>query len=72
MAIQHGSTNIWRKSSYSGGSGACVEIMSPEADALAVRDSKRSAGPRLGFAAASWTAFVTDLARRHGRESAAR
>jgi hypothetical protein len=71
MAIQHGRTNIWSKSSYSGGNGACVEVMSPVADSLAVRDSKQSAGPRLGFPATSWTAFVTTLAQP-GRGPAAR
>ncbi|MDT0347030.1 DUF397 domain-containing protein [Streptomyces litchfieldiae] len=58
MAIEHGTTRTWTKSSYSGGNGACVEVMSPARDVLAVRDSKAPAGPRLGFRARSWTAFL--------------
>ncbi|WP_130800080.1 DUF397 domain-containing protein [Streptomyces otsuchiensis] len=58
MAIQHGTTHTWRKSSYSGGNGACVEVRSPVPDALAVRDSKEPAGPRLGFTTDSWSRFV--------------
>jgi hypothetical protein len=61
MAIQHGMTRTWRKSSYSGGNGACVEVMSPVPETLMVRDSKAAAGPRLGFPAGSWTAFVDAL-----------
>jgi len=39
----------WRKSSYSGSENACVEV-----SAVAVRDSKNPAGPRL---------HIADLAR---------
>ncbi|GAA1912278.1 DUF397 domain-containing protein [Streptomyces sodiiphilus] len=51
-------TTDWIKSSHSAGNGACVEVRSPEAGALAVRDSKKPAGPRLGFPAAAWSRFV--------------
>ncbi|MFX4293119.1 DUF397 domain-containing protein [Streptomyces bohaiensis] len=69
MAIQHGRTHSWRKSSYSGGNGACVEVCSPAPRTAAVRDSKAPAGPRLGFVPGSWNSFVTavgdgTLARR--------
>lgn len=39
----------WRKSSHSGGNGACVEIRVPAADRVAVRDSKDPEGPQLSF-----------------------
>ncbi|TDC62960.1 DUF397 domain-containing protein [Streptomyces hainanensis] len=61
MAIEHGSTHTWTKSSYSGGNGACVEVKSPAREFLAVRDSKTPAGSRLGFATASWAAFLGTL-----------
>jgi hypothetical protein len=47
----------WRKSSYSGGNGACVEVADlPEA--VAVRDSKDPGGPKLTFNRQARTAFV--------------
>lgn len=38
----------WRKSSYSGGDGDCVEIGWP-GTTVAVRDSKNPGGPALAF-----------------------
>lgn len=61
MAIVQGKTTDWTKSSYSCGSGACVEVMSPARDLLAVRDSKSPTGPRLGFGIGTWSAFVEDV-----------
>jgi hypothetical protein len=50
----------WRKSSYSGGNGQCVEVAHlPEA--IAVRDSKDPVGPKLIFAAHAWAAFVASM-----------
>lgn len=50
----------WRKSSHSGGQGACVEVADlPEA--VAVRDSKDSAGPKLIFTSADWQTFVSAI-----------
>ena len=47
----------WRKSSYSGANGACVEVAHlPEA--VAVRDSKDPTGPKLIFTPHAWAAFV--------------
>ncbi|MCX4550303.1 DUF397 domain-containing protein [Streptomyces sp. NBC_01387] len=63
MAIQQGAATNWIKSSYSAGNGACVEVKSPSVQAISVRDSKVTAGPRIDFAPGSWTAFVTDVSR---------
>jgi hypothetical protein len=47
----------WRKSSRSNASQAnCVEVALAHG-AVAVRDSKNTAGPTLIFPAAGWTAF---------------
>jgi uncharacterized protein DUF397 len=46
----------WRKSSHSG-ANACIEVAHlPEA--IAVRDSKDPAGPKLIFNRRAWAAFV--------------
>ncbi|MFE9552706.1 DUF397 domain-containing protein [Streptomyces sp. NPDC006703] len=51
----------WVKSSYSGGSGTeCVET-ARLSTRTAVRDSKRPGGPRISFAASTWTEFVGAL-----------
>lgn len=52
----------WRKSSYSGATGECVEIGWPD-DAVAVRDSKNPDGPILMVSTRAWTVF---LQRRTG------
>lgn len=62
MAILQGATEMWTKSSYSGGNGACVEVKSPVAQAIAVRDSKAPEGPSLTFVPGAWNAFVRDVA----------
>lgn len=58
MAMQHGKTHTWTKSSYSAGNGACVEVMSPVPHSMKVRDSKVPAGSRLNFATGAWSAFL--------------
>jgi hypothetical protein len=50
-------TGCWRKSSYSGSSGDCIEV-APTPDGAAVRDSKDSASPVLRFTAGEWAAFI--------------
>ncbi|MFC9245950.1 DUF397 domain-containing protein [Streptomyces sp. NPDC057136] len=62
MAILQGATDMWTKSSYSGGNGACVEVKSPLAQAIAVRDSKAPEGPSLTFVSGAWNTFVRDVA----------
>jgi hypothetical protein len=47
----------WRKSTHSSADGQCVEVTHlPEA--IAVRDSKDPAGPKLIFTLHAWAAFV--------------
>jgi hypothetical protein len=53
-------TAIWRKSSYSGSSGDCVEVTQLSGGA-AVRDSKDQPGPALKFTADEWRAFISDI-----------
>ncbi|MFJ3825875.1 DUF397 domain-containing protein [Streptomyces nodosus] len=61
MAVLLGATETWTKSSYSGGNGACVEVKSPTATALDVRDSKDPEGPLLAFPTDAWNAFVASI-----------
>ena len=51
----------WRKSSFSGSMGDCIEVSS--AGQIKVRDSKVTAGPRLEFSARAWAAFTGNLRR---------
>ncbi|WP_329121260.1 DUF397 domain-containing protein [Streptomyces sp. NBC_01465] len=63
MAIHQGAQEMWIKSSYSAGNGACVEVKSPITQAIAVRDSKIPEGPSITFDSTSWNTFVTEVAR---------
>ncbi|MEF3113094.1 DUF397 domain-containing protein [Streptomyces chrestomyceticus] len=53
----------WRKSTYSGGQGECLEIADglPPCSPVPVRDSKRPDGPHLLSSAPVWAAFVGAL-----------
>ncbi len=53
---------VWRKSSYSGGNGNCVEVATGP-DRVGVRDSKDPTGPVLSFNATSWAAFLVSVRR---------
>ena len=55
----------WHKSSHSSANGQCVEV-APVAGAIAVRDSKNPAGPKLIFTRQAWVAFVEDVKRGPG------
>ncbi|MEV4613882.1 DUF397 domain-containing protein [Kitasatospora sp. NPDC049258] len=59
MSTKSLSNLAWRKSSHSGGNGACVEIAVPSSVSIAVRDSKDPEGPQLHFANEAWAAFAT-------------
>jgi hypothetical protein len=48
---------MWRKSSYSGGAGNCVEVAA-QVGRVAVRDSKNPDGPVLTFGKVDWRAVI--------------
>jgi hypothetical protein len=50
----------WRKSSHSGGSDQCVEVVR-DGDHMLVRDSKDPAGPVLSYTEGEWRAFVAGV-----------
>jgi hypothetical protein len=52
-----GCVEIWQKSTFSGSGGTCVETAQVDGGVL-VRDSKDPDGPRLGFDADEWNAFL--------------
>ncbi|MEU1125493.1 DUF397 domain-containing protein [Streptomyces sp. NPDC005899] len=55
---------IWRKSSYSGGSGGdCLEVADGLPHVVPVRDSKLIDGPALAFRTGAWAAFIAGLKR---------
>lgn len=59
MDKQDESRAVWRKSSYSNGSGGdCVEVARNLPGMVAVRDSKDPHGPRLIFTPAEWESFT--------------
>jgi hypothetical protein len=51
----------WKKSSFSGNNGTCVEV-AHIADRLAARDSKNPAGPALTFPRESFRSLLRELA----------
>ena len=48
----------WRKSSYSGQSGNCVEVARNLPGLVAVRDSKEPDGAKLVVSQETWRAFL--------------
>ncbi|MFJ4697836.1 DUF397 domain-containing protein [Streptomyces sp. NPDC088768] len=54
-------TPQWRKSSYSGQGGECVEIaanLAPLTGTVPVRDSKRPEGDVIAFGRSAFTSFL--------------
>jgi hypothetical protein len=51
----------WRKSSYSGTAGNCIEVANLGGEAWAVRDSKDPTNPVLTFTADEWSAFTLTI-----------
>jgi hypothetical protein len=51
---------VWRTSSYSGGSGGCVQV-APTADRVLVRDSKDPDGPALTVPTPAWRGLLRTL-----------
>jgi hypothetical protein len=52
----------WFKSSYSQGTGECVEVAFVDGSLVGVRDSKDKTGPALVFEPSEWDAFAANLA----------
>jgi hypothetical protein len=51
----------WRKSSYSGQSGNCVEVARNLSGLVAVRDSKAPDGAKLLVSPETWLSFVRSV-----------
>jgi hypothetical protein len=51
----------WRKSTYSMGTGNCVEFSRLSSGEVALRDTKDQAGPAISFSPSAWGAFVGEL-----------
>jgi len=52
---------LWRRSSFCGSGGHCVEVAYLASGHIGVRDSKSPNGPALRFTPEAWTAFVEDV-----------
>ena len=51
----------FRKSSYSGSQGECVEVAHNLPGLVGLRDSKDPQGPALAFSADAWSAFLSGV-----------
>jgi hypothetical protein len=54
------SSTTWRKSSFSGENGACVEVAFP-GQVVGIRDSKNTGSGHLTVTPAEWATFVTTV-----------
>jgi hypothetical protein len=57
----------WRKSSYSGASGNCVEVAGNLPGIVGIRDSKDPGGPALVVTTLAWRSFVGQV--KNGKSS---
>jgi hypothetical protein len=51
----------WRKSSYSGNGGDCVEVADDDSSRVLVRDTTDQAGPTLRFTPNAWRRLVNQV-----------
>jgi hypothetical protein len=51
----------WRKSSYSGNGGQCVEVADDDTSRVLVRDTKDTAGPTLRFSPNAWRRLLNQV-----------
>ncbi|NHD17604.1 MULTISPECIES: DUF397 domain-containing protein [unclassified Actinopolyspora] len=56
----------WKRSSYSGGNGNCVEVALGD-EGVSVRDSKEPFGPVLTVSRGQWAMFVRNTRTAPGR-----
>ncbi|PHQ47921.1 hypothetical protein BLA24_30955 [Streptomyces cinnamoneus] len=60
--LAHDFGNVrWRKSTYSGNSGECIEVADGHANLVAVRDSKAPYRPALLVHPGAWTEFISGI-----------
>lgn len=52
---------VWRKSTYSGQGGDCVEVADGVPNSVPVRDTKAASGPVLTFSRSSWVPFIAAI-----------
>lgn len=64
--MSHTGVELFRKSSYSGVYGDCVEVAPINGHGAAVRDSKDQDGPVLAFSGEAWAAFVAAVSVEDG------
>jgi hypothetical protein len=59
--MEHIDNPRWRKSSYSGNGGDCVEVCTSDAGTVGVRDSKNVPGPELAVCDQAWSEFIRSI-----------
>ncbi|MFI1183107.1 DUF397 domain-containing protein [Streptomyces sp. NPDC020799] len=52
---------VWRKSSYSGHQGDCIQVVDGIADLIPLRDSKAPDGPTLLVPTDAWGDFIRNV-----------
>lgn len=51
----------WRRSSYSGDTGNCVEVSSHDSERVTIRDSRNASGSVLVLDRTEWARFLTSI-----------